>query len=290
MAESQRLTLAIALAAQPDSLLIGPILPLRDTDGALALIHRVAEAGPPHLAVVATTPEVAQATDTVFFVTSEDVRTGTHADLLVDSPEYSALWERRLRADQVDLSALGLGSEAESSMHARLVMERYADGDIVYREGELADRVLFIVAGRLEILTSAADGGERRVAVIGAGNHCGDLRLTVGERRAETVRCLESAVVRSLSREAISAGMMGLLDRTSAERRIVTALLRWGSASPDQLRERLADLDSAEFDAALALLIRDGAVSRHGDALTTVHRRTTKTGAADILDRIGGLE
>lgn len=290
VAERQRLTLAMALAAQRDPLLIGPILPLRDPDGALALIHRVAEVGPPHLALVATTPEVAQATDMVLFVTGDEVRTGTHADLLVDSPEYSALWERRLRADQVDLSALGLGADAESSMHARLVMERYADGDIVYREGDPADRVLFIVAGRLEILTPAADGGERRVAVIGPGNHCGDLRLTVGERRAETVRCLESAVVRSLSREAISAGMMGLLDRTSAERRIVTALLRWGSASPDELKERLSDLDSAEFDAALALLIRDGAVSRHGDALTTVHRRTTKTGAADILDRIGGLE
>lgn len=289
VAERQRLTLAMAVAGRPDSLLIGPILPLRDTDSALELIHRIADAVPEHMALAAMTPEVAQAMNAVIFVTGDDVRTGTHADLLVDSPAYSAIWERRLRADQVDLSALGLGEEAESSMHARLVMERYADGDIVYREGDPADRVLFIVAGRLEILTSDGLGNERRVAVIGAGNHCGDLRLTVAERRAETVRCLDSAVVRSLSRDAISAGMMGLLDRTSAERRIVTALLRWGSASPEELRERLADLDTAEFDAALALLIRDGAVARRGDALTAVHRRTTKTGAADILDRIGGL-
>jgi ABC-type multidrug transport system fused ATPase/permease subunit/CRP-like cAMP-binding protein len=288
--ERQRLTLAIALAARPDLLLIGPILPLRDPDGALDTIYRVAESGPEHIAVAAATPEVAAAMEGIIFVTGNEVHAGTHADLLITSPAYSALWERRLNVDRVDLSTLGLGEAAEASMHARLVMERYGEGDIVYREGDPADRIIFVVAGRLEILTTDAEGLTRRVAVLGPGNHCGDLRLTVGERRAETVRCLESAVVRSLSREAISAGMMGLLDRTPAERRIVTALLRQGSATEADLQERLPDLDAAEFASALALLLRDGAVTRRGDLLTTVHRRTTKTGAADILDRIGGID
>lgn len=289
-AEKQRLTLALALAAQPDALLVGPILPLLDTDGALELIRTITDPGPRLLAVAAFTPEIAEEADTVLFVTGQQVRSGSHADLLVQSPEYSAVWERRLHADQVDLSPLGLGQDAEESMHARLVMERYDDGDIVYRQGDPADRIIFIVAGRLEILASEADGQARRVAVLGPGNHCGDLRLTVGERRAETVRCLDSAVVRSLSREAISAGMMGLLDRTSAERRIVTALLRSGPGTEEEVRARLPDLDDGEFDAALALLVRDGAIARRGDELTTVHRRTTKAGAAAILDRIGGLD
>jgi ABC-type multidrug transport system fused ATPase/permease subunit len=290
VSERQRLTLAMALAAEPETLFLGPILAVRDTDGALELIRRVAADGPRCLVVSAATPEVAEAADAVVFVTKAQVCLGSHADLLVSQPEYSALWERRLHADQVDLSALGLGSDAESSLHARLVMERYADGDIVYREGDPADRVIFVAAGRLEILTGSEETDLRRVAVLGPGNHCGDLRLTVRERRAETVRCLESAVVRSLSREAISAGMMGLLDRSPAERRIVTALLRSGAMTPDELRDQLPDLDGNQFDAALALLIRDGAVSERGGRLSTIHRRSTKAGVADILDRIGGAE
>jgi hypothetical protein len=113
--------------------------------------------------------------------------------------------------------------------------------------------------------------------------------LTPGERRAETVRCLDDVVVRSLSRAAISAGMMGLLDRTAAERRIIAALLRYGPADDQSLRESVNGVDDSQFDSAIALLIRDGAIVRRDDRYLPVHKRSTKAGAADILDRIGGL-
>ena len=287
--ERQLLTLAMALAADPRTLLVGPILALRDSDGALDLIRRIADAGPSRVAVAVTTPEVAQAMDRIAFVTEESVESGTHAELLVSAPAYAALWQRRLQSDDIDLSSLGIDGDAATSMHARLVMERYQAGDIVYRQGDPADRVVFIVAGRLEILTG--DDGEtlRRVAVLGPGNHCGDLRLTVGETRAETVRCLDDAVIRSLSRSAISSGMVGLLDRTDAERRLLTSMLRQGSVTHVELRESVPDLRDEEFDAALALLLRDGAVERNGDTLTPATRRATKSGAEDVLDRLTGL-
>jgi len=129
----------------------------------------------------------------------------------------------------------------------------------------------------------------RRVATLGPGNHCGDLRLTPGERRAETVKCLDDVVVRSLSRAAISAGMMGLLDRTVAERRIIAALLRYGPADDQSLRERVTGLHDSQFESAMALLIRDGAVARRDNRNFPVHKRVSKSGASDILDRIGGL-
>lgn len=285
-AERQRLTLAIALASNPESLLVGPIQPVRDADGALQLIGRLSRSGPRFLAVAAASPQVAQAADSVLFVDAHQAVVGTHAELLIGNPDYSGVWERHLNPDQVDLSSLGLGDDAASSMHARLVMEDYAAGEIVYRQGDPADRVIFIVAGRLEILAPGEDGSLRRVAVLGPGNHCGDLRLTVGERRAETVRCLEGAVVRSLSREAISGGMMGLLDRTPAERRIVSALLRTGPGTADELRERLPDLDAPDFNAALALLDRDGAVTIDGGVVSASQGRSRRTGVSDILDRI----
>lgn len=289
LTDRQRITLAMALAGRPSTLLIGPLLCLRDPDGAIELLHRIAGAGPSNVAVVAHTTEIAEIMDAVAFVTEDAVYVGTHAELLVSSPAYSAVWERRLAGDQVDLTSLGFDSDAASSMHARLVMERYAAGDIVYRLGDPADRTVFIVAGRLEILTEGTGGELRRVAVLGPGNHCGDLRLSVGERRAETVRCIDDAVIRSLSRDAISAGMAGLLDRTSAERRIVSALLRGGQAPEAELRDRLADLSDEEFSSALALLLRDGAITVKSGNLVTSRRRATKSGAQGILDRLSGL-
>lgn len=289
VSERQLLTLAMALAGDPRTILVGPILALRDPDGALHLIRRIADAGPSRVAVAVTTPEVAEAMDHVVFVRGSGVEVGTHAELLVSVPEYAALWHRRLQSDDVDLTSLGIDGDAATSMHARLVMERYAAGDIVYRQGDPADRVVFIVAGRLEILTGDDRGNLRRVAVVGPGNHCGDLRLTVGETRAETVRCLDDAVVRSLSRSAISSGMVGLLDRTDAERRLLTSLLRQGSVTQVELRDSVPDVTDEEFNSALALLLRDGAVQRSGDTLTPATRRSTKSGAEDVLDRLTGL-
>lgn len=289
LGERQRLTLAMALAAKPPSLLVGPVLALADADSAGDLVHKLNSTGVQSLTVTVTTPELADSMDCIAFIHDDRIHVGDHASLLVDNDAYAALWERRLMPDQVDLSVLGLDTDSQTSLYARLVTERYLAGEVVYRQGDPADRILFIVSGRLEIVTSDDDGTERRVATLGPGNHCGDLRLTAGERRAETARCIGDVIVRSLSRAAISAGMMGLLDRTAAERRIISALLRWGPSDEQSLRDRLAELDPAEFETALALLIGDGALTERDGRYLPVHKRSTKSGMAEILDRIGGL-
>ncbi len=289
LGERQRLTLAMALAAKPTALLVGPVLALADADSAGDLVHKLHSTGLHSLAVTVTTAELAESMDCIAFIRDDRIHVGDHASLLVESDAYAALWERRLMPDQVDLGVLGLDSQSQISLYARLVTERYSDGEVVYRQGDLADRILFIVSGRLEIVTADDDGIERRVATLGPGNHCGDLRLTVGERRAETARCIGDVIVRSLTRAAISAGMMGLLDRTAAERRIISALLRWGPSDEQTLRDLLAELNPAEFETALALLVSDGALAERDGRYFPVHKRSTKSGVAEILDRIGGL-
>jgi CRP-like cAMP-binding protein len=171
----------------------------------------------------------------------------------------------------------------------RLVTESYGSGEIIYREGAPADRIVFTISGKIEILASDGQGNSRRVAVLGPGNHCGDLRLTPGEVRAETAVAIDDTVVRSLSREAISAGMSGLLDRTASERRIVSTILRSGPSTAEEIQAVLHDIDEAELLSALALLKGDGAITEEDGRYRTVQKRATKSGAADILDRIGGL-
>jgi hypothetical protein len=287
--ERQRLSLAMALAARPRALLIGPLIALADADTAMPILATLRSADVGTVLIAVRSPEVAAVLDLMAFVTADDFAVGTHDQLLIDVADYSRIWGQRLLGDEVDLSVLGLGDTAQESLHARLVTERYTPGEVIYREGAVADRIVFVISGHVEVTTLDADGRPRRVAVLGPGNHCGDLRLTVGERRAESAHALDNCVVRTLSREAISAGMTGLLDRTATERRIVASILRTGPATTADLRDRLPDIPHPEVAKALALLVQDGAVRESDGQLSVVLTRGAKTGARDLLDRLGDL-
>ncbi len=286
-AERQRLSLAIALLAKPEALLVGSLFALNDADTALPLINLIRDAHFKTTLLCIRHPEVAASVDVVAFAHQGGISIGTHKDLLAKEPAYTQLWEQRLNFEEVDLSVLGISEENIEGLQTRLVTERYSAGDAIYRQGEAADRIYFTIAGRIEISTTNPDGSNNRVAVMGPGNHIGDLRLTTGERRAENATALDDCVLRSLSREAISAGLTGLLDRTPTERRIVTALLRDGSCNAEELKQRLSDVDAEQIDSAIALLTNDGALRVSGDQLAVVQKRSVKAGSRDLLDRLG---
>lgn len=287
--ERQRLALAIALAATPRILLVGPLDLFADSDAALPVVEHLRRSPIETMLVGVRTSDLAEAVDDMMFLADGTVYFGSHHDLLANVPAYSHLWKQRLSLAAVDLSVLGIDDDMHAELHTRLVTERYRSGEVIYREGDEADRIVFTISGRIEITASGADGGSRRVAVLGPGNYCGDLRLTAGERRAETATALDDCVVRTLSREAISAGVAGMLDRTPVERRIMTSILRDGVATEDELVERLPDLSPGELSSALALLLRDGAVQQEDGRYSLAHVRTKHRGAESILDRLTDL-
>ena len=289
VSDRQLLNLAVAVASRPRVLLVGSLIPLGDADVALPLVTTMREQAYEATVLSVRDPVVADAVDLIAFIDQGTLRTGTHHELLVSSAPYARMWEQRLSGADVDLSVLGLSPDDEAGIYTRLVTESYAAGDPVYRQGTPADRILFIISGQAAVTVTDADGRERRTAVLGPGNHCGDLRLTVGETRAESAWALTPLVVRSLSREAITAGLTGLLDRTPTERRIVTSILRSGPGTADELRERLPDVEPRQFDSSLALLLKDGAVREVDGVLSAVQRRQAKSGAAALLDRLGDL-
>lgn len=289
LGERQRFALAIGVAQKPRVLLLGSLLAFAEPDTALPLLSRIRACGIETIILGVKSPDLANAVDDMIFCFGGLLFFGTHHELLVSQPSYSALWEQRLTGGDVDLSALGIPDEAFGALLTRLVTEHYETGDMIYREGDDADRVLFAIAGRIEISTTDSEGKQRRVAVLGPGNHCGDLRLARGDKRAETAIALESCIVRALSREALAAGMSGALDREPDERRIVTTILRNGPATRDELCTQLPDLAPEALDAALAVLIRDAALVDSGGTYSMIMTRTAKRGSAGVLDRLGGL-
>ena len=289
VSDRQLLNLAVAVAGRPRVLLAGSLIPLGEADVALPILTALRGEGFEAVVMSVRDPVVAEAVDLIAFLDRDTLRTGTHQELLVSAPSYARMWEQRLTGADVDLSVLGLSADDEAGIYTRLVTESYAAGDPVYRQGAPADRLLFIISGQVAVTVTDGEGRERRTAVLGPGNHCGDLSLTVGETRAESAWALSPLVVRSLSREAITAGLTGLLDRTPTERRIVTSILRSGPATAEELRERLPDVEPRLFESSLALLLKDGAVRDSDGVLSAVQRRQVKAGTSALLDRLGDL-
>ena len=287
--ERQRLALAVALASKPSVLLVGPLDVFADPDAARPIIDHLRTTSIETVLVGVRTSDTAEVVDDVLFLDGDSVYFGTHHGLLESVPTYSHLWKQRLSLAAVDLSVLGIAEDAHAELHTHLVTERYRAGEDIYCEGDDADRIVFTISGRIEILATDPTGRARRVAVLGPGNYCGDLRLMVGDRRAETARALDDCVVRTLSREAISAGMAGMLDRTPTERRIMTSILREGPATEDQILERFVELTPTEISSALALLLRDGAIVQSEGTYSMAHVRTTHRRADAIFDRLGDL-
>lgn len=78
--------------------------------------------------------------------------------------------------------------------------EAYADGDRVYAQGDPADRFYMVLTGVVRLL-KREDGGEKRVARLGPGNHFGEQALIRSEPRAMTAQAEGPLRVASLSAE-----------------------------------------------------------------------------------------
>jgi CRP-like cAMP-binding protein len=285
--ERQRLTLAVALAMRPRVLMLGPLVAMADPDTALAIISK-ASLGLDRLALVATTRiEVADAADVVLYANPQGAWLAPHQRLLTTVPSYAEQWHGRLQTSSVDLSALGVSAETEQHLRTRLVTQSFAAHATIYRQGSPADRTYFIISGNVEIAVAHGHGQPHRVAVLGPGMHCGDLRLSPDERRAESAKALNDTVVRALSREAISAGMFDVLDQPLSERRIMLMLLRNGPATTAELAGLLPEVDTDDLQHALTHLLGSGKLTQRDGHWHVPLTRRRRRGAPEIHDRLG---
>jgi ABC-type multidrug transport system fused ATPase/permease subunit/CRP-like cAMP-binding protein len=286
--ERHRLLLAMAVVADPQVLVAGRIRPLTDPDVARIVVPQLRSAGRTVVTVV-DTADLAQEADVVLFVDGERWHMGTHHDLLMQLPAYVERWGR----PAADIDELGVFSDAgpleREVLRSRMITERYAAGDLIYREGAPADRVVFIVSGQVEIVAGAGTHDERRLALLGPGNACGDLRLTGVQRRAETARAVDVVVVRTIGLAVWEAGANGLLRPDPTERRVLATVMKRGGLDRDQLTDELPGTDPAAVDAAIAELLREGALRQRvsGQLVvgTTTRRAIRSTAVLDMLSQ-----
>ncbi|MEI6372615.1 MAG: ABC transporter transmembrane domain-containing protein [Actinomycetes bacterium] len=286
MHERQRLMIGMAALGDADVVVLQDLPLLADPDSAAPALAALSRR--PHRTVVFATSnsELAARADCVVALTGSHIAVGPHRQLM-QVPEYAGVWERQI-AGGVDARILESIPEAQrDTLRSRLLTEHFRSSEILYRAGAPADRVMFVVTGRVGIYTSDAHGNERLVAEIGAGNFCGDVGKA-DARRTETVRAVNDTMVRTLSVEAWSAGVMGLLDADPAERLVMAAILRGDHPTVEQLPNLVYGLGHDETAAAATALLESGhvRVDDSGRLSITMRRRAR---SHKVLDQLAGL-
>ena len=286
MHERQRLMIGIAALGDADVVVLQDLPILADPDSAAPALAALTRHGE-HTVVFATANvELAARATSVMAAIGNEIFVGPH-QMLMELPEYIAAWERQIPGG-VDARILESIPEAQrESLRTRLLNEHFRAGEILYRAGAPADRVMFIVSGRVGVFTDDSDGQEHLIAEIGAGNFCGDVGKA-DARRTETVRAVNDTMVRTLSVEAWSAGVMGLLDSDPAERMVMSAILRNDHPTIEKLSHLVYGLGVDEVIAIATELIEAGKV-RSDDAgrLSIPMRRRAR--AHSVLDQLADL-
>lgn len=85
-------------------------------------------------------------------------------------------------------------------MEASALGKRYADGEIVVRQGDTGDCMFALQEGQLEVVAERDGGGEVRLAVMQAGDIFGEMAIFEKEVRSATVRALGEARVLTIDK------------------------------------------------------------------------------------------
>ncbi len=107
--------------------------------------------------------------------------------------------------------------------------EHFEPGQIVFRQGDLGDRVYILMRGKVEVVKHLVGGEEQRLATLSQGETFGEMALLNETRRTATIRCLEPTDCLSLPKgefTALAANLPDLrksFDRVMEEREESTA-------------------------------------------------------------------
>jgi len=233
--QRQRIALARAILYDP------PILVLDEPTSALdpqteaavnATLHKQGE----RRTVITVTHRLSSVVDAdrIFVLErGEVVEQGTHEELLNTQGLYYRLWGQQngfADADRVGVEASrlraipffeNLDEALLSTLDERFVVERYAEGQTIFKEGESGDKLYFIDRGEVEVMVTGPTGERRRVALLRDGDYFGEIALLEDVPRTATVRTRAPSSLLGLGREQFLDLLRAVPDlRATFERRV----------------------------------------------------------------------
>jgi ATP-binding cassette subfamily B protein len=261
--QRQRLAIARALIRDPRVLILDEATSALDAETEAAIMDTLIQAAHGRTLIMITHRLAAAARCDLIFVLDQGrlVEQGTHQALLQQRGVYWRLYSEQqagifegldLPIDPRRLSRVPLLAQLSPGELAlvalRVSVERYAEGAIVVRQGERADKLFVVGDGQLEVVVGDARGRPRRITVLGAHSYFGEIALLdePGARRTATVRALGPVELYSLHRDDFAA----LLRAHPALAQQVAALAR---RRLEQMQMVLASASGSWRGSAIAL-------------------------------------
>jgi len=149
----------------------------------------------------------------------------------------------------------GLSADELRLLAARAIRKRYAEGDLLFQEGEPCRGLHIIAKGKLRIFKSSASGREQVLAVEGPGGSVAELPVFDGGNYPASVSAVENSEIIFISRQDLRSicmehpevalkmlavvgarlrrlvGIIEELSFTTIRERLVSSLVRMAQAS-----------------------------------------------------------
>jgi CRP/FNR family cyclic AMP-dependent transcriptional regulator len=183
----------------------------------------------------------------------------------------------RVREEQVQEERMGLLEQAPlfSVLHptdlrtlaGRFQLVRYSRGEVIFREGETAERLFLIDEGKVKLSTASPTGQELLIAVLGRGQIFGELEVIDRGPRAMDARAMEDSKVYALASDSF---WFVLENRPALARRLLELMAR-RLRRADQTSQDLVFFDATTRMARRLLQLAE----EHGEPLEEEALRIT---------------
>ena len=92
-----------------------------------------------------------------------------------------------------------------------ILRERFGPGEVIFRKGDLGDKLYIVVDGEVDVVNEEAGKGETLIANLGAGDCFGEMALVSDRLRMATVRSRTGVNLISLDRQGFQALFSNLI-------------------------------------------------------------------------------
>ena len=231
--QRQRIAIARAIIRNPAILILDEATSALDlgTEAAInATLQRLAHSRTV-IAVTHRLTSVAQA-DCIFVLNGGHlVERGRHDLLLQQNGLYAQLWQKQTG---FDISADGRMATVHSAYLHQMALfaaldldtlqtlagyfstEYVVEGQVVFRQGDLGDKLYLIARGQVEVLVRTGEANEQRIDVMQDGDHFGEMALLQDAPRNATIRTLTDALFLTLPKQQFLALLAELPQLQSA--------------------------------------------------------------------------
>ncbi len=135
------------------------------------------------------------------------------AELLANVPELArevsaevlARLRRSLLATHLSRLFGSLSAELLTDLESRTQWLTLGGGEVLFRQGDLADRAYIVLSGRLRVCVRDADGRSRRVNEVGRSETLGEMALLAEGTRSGTVHAQRDTYLAAFTREDFAA-------------------------------------------------------------------------------------